>query len=78
MSGLHFGNFKTGCLDPAVAQFDWQVRFLPLTHRLSPNTWKLATEFDLLKQPGIYVLEKMSTIILMNAEFNMNNKWIGK
>ena len=38
---------------------------------------ELATDFELLKQPGVYILEKMRTILLMNAEFNMNNKWIG-
>ena len=31
-SGFHYGHLKTGCLDPVLAQFDWQMHVLPLQH----------------------------------------------
>jgi len=54
------------------------MRALPLTHGFPPPKWQLETDFELLKEPGVYILEKMRTILLMNVEYNMNNKWIGK
>ena len=31
-SGLHYGHLVTGCLEPVLARFDWQMRALPLPH----------------------------------------------
>jgi hypothetical protein len=33
---------------------------------------------EILKKAGVYDIEKMRTIILMNSEFNMNNKKLGR
>jgi hypothetical protein len=36
------------------------------------------TDVAILKKAGVYDVEKMRTILLMNAEFNMNNKKLGR
>jgi hypothetical protein len=36
------------------------------------------TDVEILKKAGVYDVEKMRTILLMNAEFNMNNKKLGQ
>jgi hypothetical protein len=36
------------------------------------------TDVEILKKAGGYDVEKMSTILLMNAEFTMNNKELGR
>ena len=36
------------------------------------------TDVEILKKAGVYDVEKMRTILLMNAEFNMNNKKLGR
>ena len=35
------------------------------------------TDVEILKKAGVYDVEKMHTILLMNAKFNMNNKKLG-
>jgi hypothetical protein len=35
------------------------------------------TDMAILKKAGVYDAKKMRTILLMNAEFNMNNKKLG-
>jgi hypothetical protein len=36
------------------------------------------TDVAILKKAGVYNVEKMRTILLMNAEFNMNNKKLSR
>jgi hypothetical protein len=36
------------------------------------------TDVAILKKAGVHDVEKMRTILLMNAEFNMNNKKLGR
>ncbi len=36
------------------------------------------TDVEILKKAGGYDIEKMRTIMLMNSEFNMNNKKLGR
>jgi hypothetical protein len=44
----------------------------------SPEDWEVITDFPLLKQLGVYEVERMRTIALMAALFNMNNKKLGR
>jgi hypothetical protein len=36
------------------------------------------TDVEILKKAGVYDIEKMRTILLMNSEFNINNKKLGR
>ena len=43
-----------------------------------PNSWKRITDLAILKKEGVYDVEKMRTIQLMHAEYNANNKHLGR
>ena len=43
-----------------------------------PEPWNVITDCQILKKPGVYDVEKMRTIALMPADFNMNNKKLGR
>ena len=54
------------------------MRSLPQQYGFSPILWQNITDVEILKKAGVYDIEKMRTIQLMHAEFNMNNKVLGK
>jgi hypothetical protein len=76
--GLSFSHFKAGIEDDLISQFDATLRSLPYQHGFSPTAWRHLTDVEILKKAGVYDIEKMRTIILMNSEFNMNNKKLGR
>ena len=44
----------------------------------SPEDWEVISDFQLLKNLGVYEVERMRTIALMAPLFNMNNKKLGR
>ena len=61
-----------------MAEMDRIFCELPYKHGFSPEMWKSITDFEILKKSGVYDVEKMRTLQLMVAEFNMNNKKLGR
>jgi hypothetical protein len=76
--GLSFSHYKAGISDDLIAQFDATLRSLPYQHGFTPAAWLPMTDVEILKKAGVFDVEKMRTILLMNAEFNMNNKKLGR
>jgi hypothetical protein len=76
--GLHFGHYKSACNQPELAKFDATLRSLPYQYGFSPTNWHSVTDVEILKKAGVYDIELMRTIQLFNAEFNMNNKFLGR
>ncbi len=76
--GLTFSHYKAGATEDLIAQFDATLRSLPYQHGFTPAAWLPVTDVEILKKAGVYDVEKMCTILLMNAEFNMNNKKLGR
>ena len=54
------------------------VQSLSFRYGFIPKAWKNISDVMLLKKAGVYWTSKMRMIILMNAEFNLNNKKLGK
>ena len=77
-SGLSFSHFKAGIEDNIIAQYDATIRSLPYQYGFVPDMWKTMTDVAILKKAGVYDIGKMRTIVLMNSEYNMNNKKLGK
>jgi hypothetical protein len=75
---LSFSHFKVGVEDELIAQFDATLRSLPYQYGFSPTVWRHMKDVEILKKAGVYDIKKMCTIILMNLEFNMNNRKLGK
>ena len=65
-------------MDPNLSQFDALLRSLPMQYGFTPQAWMYITDVAILKKAGLYDVEKMRTIQLMHAEFNANNKHLGR
>ena len=77
MSGLHFGMFKAHAHRRPLAELDASMRSLAYTTGYSYNRWKKGMDVQLLKRSMDYRAEKLRTILLLEADFNMNNKALG-
>ena len=76
--GLTFSHYKAGAIDPMINEFDARLRGIPYKHGFSPTHWQHITDVEILKKAGVYDIDKMRTITLMDAAFNMNNKQLGR
>ena len=76
--GLSFSHYKAGAQDTEINRFDALLRCLPYKYGFSPTHWQEITDVEILKKAGVYDIDKMRTITLMDAAYNMNNKQLGK
>ena len=67
-----------GSEDPFLNEIDTLFRQLPCEHGFSPDSWQVITDVEILEKAGVYDVELMRTTQLMQAEFNMNNKKLGR
>ena len=67
-----------GAQDPTIAEFDALNRSLPYQFGFSASSWQTISDVEILKKSGDYDIESMRTITLMNSEFNINNKKLGR
>ena len=51
---------------------------IPFRSGYSPYRWRNATNVMILKEAGVYDIEKLRTIVLYEADFNHNNKFFGR
>ena len=77
-SQLNFNDFKAAAFNKRLALCDMKLRQIPYSHGFAPEPHKNFTDFQILKKAKVYEVEKMRTIQLMPAAFNMNNKKTGK
>jgi hypothetical protein len=78
ISGLHFGMFKAQATDPDLAEFDASRRSLMYnTGNIYPR-WNDGIDVMLLKATGDTRAHKLRTILLLEADFNMNNKHLSR
>ncbi len=77
-SALGFPHYIVGAYHPAIAEVDAALRSAPYQLGFSPEDWHTITDLQILKKEQVYDVEKMRTIQLMNAAFNINNKKLGR
>ena len=77
-SQLNFHHYKGGSSNNKIALLDARMREIPMLLGFSPVTWQRITDVEILKKLLIYDVDSMRLIQLMEAQFNMNNKFIGK
>jgi len=51
---------------------------IPLRTGYSPARWRKGLNIMLEKSPGNFNVEKLRIILLFKADFNANNKWLGR
>jgi hypothetical protein len=77
-SGPSMAAIKSASQDNILSGIDTFMRNIPYVKGFAPRSWKLNTDIEILKKAGVYDVEKMRTIQLMHAVFNMNNKKLGR
>ena len=76
--GLHNGHFKAGAESAFLAQCDTWMRDIPYMTGMSPAVYRHLLDYEIEKAPGVYNIDKMRTIELMNSEMNTNNKLMAR
>ena len=75
---LHFGHFKTGVEHDRILQMHFELAEIPFRTGYSPTRWQEATQLMILKKLGLIDVERLRTLVLYEADFNHNNKFLGK
>ena len=74
---LHFGHFRSGGTHNLINMVNYVMAEFPFRTGYSPKRWKNATDV-MIKKAGLYDVEKLRTIVLFEADFNHNNKFLGR
>ena len=75
---LHMGHFKAGARHRNVGWVHFHLSTLPMSSGYSPKRWQKGIDVMLLKSPEVYLLQKLRTIVLYEADFNHENKRLGR
>jgi len=78
MSQVHFGHYMAGTFNPEIALLNATMVDILLQSGYSPWRWRKGLNVMLQKQVGNINVEKLRIIVLFKADFNTNNKWIGR
>jgi len=78
ISGLHFGMFKAQATGKHLSALDTSIRSLAYSTGFTYRRPQFGIDVQLLKRSQEYRANKLRTILLLEADFNMNNKKLGK
>jgi hypothetical protein len=77
-SGLQFGHFITSTRDPWILQFEATMTNFPYATGYSPQRWRFGADIMLEKKAGNFRVDKLWAILLYEAGFDQNNKFLGR
>ncbi len=77
-SGIHFGHFIAGTSHPLVSDFEATMTNIPYATGYAPLRWKKGINVELEKKKGNFRVDALRTILLFEADFNQNNKLLGR
>ena len=75
---LHFGHFKAATYNQDLMEIHYNLAEVPFRSGYSPSRWRNATNVMILKKEGNHELDKLRTLVLFEADFNHNNKFLGR
>ena len=75
---IHFGHFKAATKHTTNLLVHYTLAEIPFRAGYSLKRWKKATDVMILKKEGLIEVNKLRTIVLMEADFNHNNKYLGR
>ena len=78
ISGLHFGHMKAISSDGRLSDFEATLAHIPYCTGHVPQLWKKGICCMLKKKPNIDHVTRLRTIVLTEADFNFNNKKLGR
>jgi hypothetical protein len=74
ISGLHYGLWKANAEVGELAAIDATMREIPYRTGYVMKRWKKGIDVELCKEEGNYNLERLRTIVLLEADYNTNCK----
>jgi len=76
--GIHFGHYIAGTFNPDILVLNAMMADIPMNTGYSPARWRKGLNIMLEKSLGNFNVEKLQIILLFEADFNANNKWLGR
>ncbi len=77
-SEVHFGHYIAGIAEDTVRKLNTILANVWLLSGMAPERWKQMLNMMLEKLTGNNNVKKFRIIMLFKADFNDNNKWIGR
>jgi hypothetical protein len=77
-SGITIPHMKAHGVSPFWTEVDCIMANLPYRYGFSPKRWQRALDVMLEKKPGVKQLSTLRAILLFEADFNQNNKRLGR
>jgi len=77
-SGVHFGHYIAGIEDIVISKINRLMATIPQITGISPDQWRTTLNVMLEKLACNCWVEKLRIIMLFEADFNNNNKWLGR
>ncbi len=75
---LHMGHFKAAARHKRLGWFNFLMAIVPYSAGYVPNRWKKGTDVMILKEEEVFLLSKLRTIVLYEADYNHENKRLGR
>ena len=75
---LHFGHFKAATAGSKLGWVHYTLSLLPMKFGFSPARWKKGTDVMILKSSNNFLLDKLRTIVLYEADYNHENRRVGR
>jgi hypothetical protein len=77
-SGITIPHFKAHGRSKYLSEIDTIMANLPYIYGFSPQRWKKGLDVMLEKKPGVRQVSSLRAILLYEADFNQNNKRLGR
>ena len=77
-STLNFNHYMSSCSDRNLNQIDTFLQNTVILWGIDVAAWKIITDLQILKKADQYHIDTMCCIQLMDVEFNMTNKHVGR
>lgn len=75
---LHFGHMKACASSEFLSKFEASIAQIPFSVGYSPAHWQRGTIVMIQKKEGVDLVSKLCTLVLTSADFNHNNKILGR
>ena len=77
-SGLHFGHMKACASSSFLTEFESSIAQIPFATGYSPSVWQQGVIVMIQKKAQVDLVSKLRTLVLTEADFNYNNKILGR
>lgn len=77
-SGITIPHMKAHGQSLLLSNIDTMMANLPYVHGFSPDRWRKGLDVMLEKKPGVRKINTLRAILLYEADFNQNNKRLGR